>query len=250
MLTKKKQRRYLTDKEQQWLDELVAFDSSHDEEALHRLRLGIKKIRALVELSAKVRGKRLSKDFRPLKKMFHQAGMIRDSRSQLRLLEAHQLGSPEYRERRANELRAAGEKFAGRVRSYRKQGKKAGRMLLADLHSIHGSHIRRWVALKLIHTGLLLTQSADDLHSARKKIKTLLYVQKILPAKLASSLRLNREYLDNLQDSIGKWHDLLVAATGWPEKDDAGEQRMIQECREKEQAVRALADDFHRRAHG
>ncbi len=250
MLTKKRQRRYLTEKEREWLNELVAFDELRDEQALHRLRLGIKKIRALAELSAQVQGKRFSKDFRPLKKMFRQAGQIRDSRSQLRLLEAHQLVSPEYRERRVHELQDAGEKFSRHVRSYRKQGLKAGRLILGDLRSIQGSRIRRWVAHEIIRTGLLLTQSADDLHSARKKIKALLYVQKILPAKLASQLRLNTEYLDNLQDRIGKWHDLLVAATDWPNKDDAGEQKMVQECREKEQAVRALADDFYRRAHG
>jgi CHAD domain-containing protein len=250
MLTKKKQRRYISEKERQWLDELVAFDESRDEEALHRLRLQIKKIRALVQLSGHVRGRRLAKDFRPLKKMFRVAGMIRDSRSQLRLLEEHKLVSPEYRERRVRELRDAGENFSRHVRAYRKQGKKAGRMLLADLHSIHSGRIRRWVANEIIRTGLLLTKSGDDLHLARKKIKALLYVQKILPQKMAAQLRLDRGYLDSLQDNIGKWHDMLVAATDWPDKSDAGEMQMMQECREKEQAVRALADDFYRRAHG
>lgn len=250
MLTKKKQRQYLTGKEQQWLDDLVAFDESRDEEALHRLRLGIKKIRALVRLSGHQRGKSLAKGFRPLKKMFRQAGMIRDSRSQLRLLEEHNLLSPEYRERRDRELRDAGDQFSRRVGVYRKQGKKAGRMLLADLHSIHSGRIRRWVANEIIRTAILLTKSADELHRARKKIKTLLYVQKILPNKLTTQLRLNTAYLDKLQDSIGKWHDVLVAATDWSDKSDAGEQQMLRECREKEQVVRALADDFYRRAHG
>jgi CHAD domain-containing protein len=251
MLTKKKQRQYISEKEHQWLDELAAFDETRNEEALHRLRLGIKKIRALVRLSAHVRGKRNSGDLRALKKMFRHAGMIRDTRSQLRLLEDHQLLSPEHKERRVRQLQDAANKFSRRITDYRKKGKKAARLLLADVESIHSGEIRRWFAGEIIQTGVLLTRSGDDLHLARKKIKTLLYVQKILPQKLATQLRLDRDYLDNLQDAIGKWHDAVVAAeaaSDWPDKDDAGEQQMIGACREKEQAIRVLSDNFHRKA--
>jgi CHAD domain-containing protein len=249
MLSKKKQRRYLSEKERQWLDELTAFDETRDEEALHRLRLGIKKIRALVRLSGHVRGKRLSRELRPLKKMFRQAGMIRDTRSQLRLLQEHRLLSPEHEERRVHQIKDAAEKFSRRITDYRKMGKKAGRLLLADVETIHSGRIRRWFAIEIIQTGILLTQSGNKLHLARKKIKALLYVQKILPQKLAGELRLDRDYLDSLQDTIGKWHDTLVAASDWPVGDEAGEKQMIRQCRETEQAIRVLAHDFYRKAH-
>ncbi|HTR29091.1 MAG TPA: CHAD domain-containing protein [Puia sp.] len=249
MLTKKKQRQYLYEKEQQWLNELTIFGETQDENALHRLRLGIKKIRALVRLTEGVRGKRLSGDLRPLKKMFRQAGMIRDTRSQLRLLEQHQLLSPDHRELRVLQLKEAADKFCRCVTDYRKEGRKAARLLLADVEAIHGRAIRRWFAGEIIQAGVLLTKSGDELHLARKKIKTLLYVQKMLPEKQVHQLRLDTDYLDQIQDAIGSWHDCVVAAAGRPDQGDAGESQMIQECRAKEQIIRVLADDFHRKVH-
>lgn len=248
MLTKKKQRQYLAEKEQQWLQELTAYDASRDEEALHRLRLRIKKMRALVRLSASVRGKRLAKDFRLLRKMFRQAGYIRDTRSELNLLEAHQLLSAAYKERRVNQIRAASDKFARGVKKFRKKGKKAGRLLLGDVRSIRGGRIRRWFAEEIVQTGILLTKSGEELHEARKKIKTLLYVIKILPPRLAGRLQLDTDYLDTLQDAIGKWHDVLVASSGNRQMQDGGD-RLSEECREKEQSARALAQDFYRKVH-
>jgi CHAD domain-containing protein len=249
MLTKKKQRQYLHEKERQWLNELAAFGETRDEDALHRLRLGIKKIRALVRLSASVRGKRPSAELRPLKRMFRQAGMIRDTRSELRLLEQHQLLSPEHRERRVLQLQQAADKFSKCITNYRKEGRKAARSLLADVEAIRSGEIRRWFAVEIIQIGILLTKSGDDLHLARKKIKTLLYVQKILPQKQVLQLRLDRDYLDTVQDAIGNWHDTVVAVTGWPNSDDVVDRQLTQKCREMEQVVRELADDFHRKLH-
>ena len=247
MLTKKKQRQYLDEKERQWLNELAVFGKTRDENALHRLRLGIKKIRALIRLSASVRGKPRSRELRPLKKMFRQAGIIRDTESQLRLLEQHQLLSPEQRELRVLRIKEAADKFTRNITDYRKEGRKAARLLQADVKSIDSVAIRRWFAGEIIQTGVLLTKSGNELHLARKKIKTLLYVQKMLPEKKALQLRLDRDYLDNLQDAIGSWHDTLVAADSWPDRDDAGEKQMTAECREKERIIRVLADDFHRK---
>src|ERR1700677_258688 len=129
MLTKKKQRRYLTEKEQHWLQGLVVFDRSRDEKALHRLRLEIKKIRALVELAKAQSGKRAAGHFRGLKEMFRQAGGIRDAGSQVRYLEERHLLSPEFRDRQTRSIGLAGDEFAGRIRQFRKEGKKAAKQI-------------------------------------------------------------------------------------------------------------------------
>ncbi len=113
MLTKKRQRQYLTEKEQHWLQELVVFDESRDEKALHRLRLEIKKIRALVELAKVQSGKRAAVHFSGLKKMFRQAGVIRDAGSQVRYLEERHLLSPEFREQADAFHRIGGRSLCG-----------------------------------------------------------------------------------------------------------------------------------------
>jgi CHAD domain-containing protein len=240
MLTKKRQRRYLAEKGQRWLRELTVFDDSRDEEALHRLRVEIKKVRALVELTSANSGKPAARHFRGLKKVFKQAGAIRDASSHVRYLEQRNVLSPEQRDQQVRSIRAAAEVFAKHTGQYKKKAKKASRQLRMDIKSIHAGRIRRWYAREIVVTSMLLEGSGDVLHAARKKIKTLLYVYKLLPGAIADRIRLNTEYLDRLQQAIGEWHDAMVAIGEVPEKNEA----MLREFRVKEEAVRKLAADF------
>jgi len=247
MLTKKRQRRFLAEKEQRWLQELVVFDESRDEKALHRLRLEVKKIRALVEL-AKVRsGKRAAVHVSGLKKMFRLAGVIRDAGSRVRFLEERHLLSEEHREGQARSIRMATEKFTAKIHQYRKKGKKASKRLQTAMHPIHAGRVLRWYAGEIIRTGVLLSGGGDELHQARKKIKMMLYVQKILPAAIAERVGLNRDFLDELQEAIGQWHDAVVAMTDWAVPE--GLHSVHRECVDKEQAVRRLAEQFHLKVH-
>ena len=249
MLTKKRQRRFLAEKEQQLLQELVLFNESRDEKALHRLRLELKKIRALVEL-AKVRsGKRAAAHFAGLKKMFREAGVIRDAGSRVRFLEERQLLSEEHRNRQARSIRLAGDIFAAHIHQYQKKGKKASKRLKTRMHAIHAGGVLRWYAAEVIRTGLLLGGTGDELHEARKKIKTMLYVQKILPAEITKRIRLNTDYLDQLQEAIGQWHDAMMAMADWTEDNPGGKQAVHRECLDKEQVVRTLAVEFHLKVH-
>jgi CHAD domain-containing protein len=249
MLTKKRQRQFLTEKEQRWLQELIVFDESRDEKALHRLRLEIKKVRALVELVKVRSGKRAAVHFAGLKKMFREAGVIRDAGSQVRFLEERQLLSKEHRDRQTRTIQSAGDSFAAHIRQYRKKGKKASKQLKMDMHAIDAGLVQRWYAREIIRTGLLLSGSGDELHEARKKIKTMLYVQKILPEAITGRVRLNTDYLDRLQDLIGQWHDVVVAIADWGTDNAAGRQAVQQECLDKEQAVRTLAEGVHLKVH-
>jgi CHAD domain-containing protein len=249
MLTKKRQRQYITEKERHWLQELVVFNESRDEKALHRLRLEIKKIRALVEL-AKVRsGKRAGAHFSGLKKMFREAGVIRDAASQVRYLEERNLLTNAHKDQQAKSIQLAADDFAAHIRRYRKKGKKASRRLKTDIKPIQTRRIQRWFAREIIRTGILLGSTRDELHEARKRIKTLLYIYKLLPVAIAQRVLLNTGYLDELQESIGQWHDAVVAVVDWTEDNPAGKLMVQRECLDKEEAVRALAGDFHQKIH-
>jgi CHAD domain-containing protein len=249
MLKKSKQRHYLAKQDREWQQELSAFGASHDEDAIHRLRVTIKKMKAFARFSNACSGRDVIKDVNLLKKMYRQAGTIRDAGNHLQLLEKVHPAPEFYREEQEQLKSAAAETFIGHIRYYRKQGKKARRRLLADLHAIRLDCIRDWYATQLIGISVLLTASGDRLHKARKQIKDLLYVLHLLPSRLVKELRLNRDYLDQLQEAIGRWHDTWVVAGAWAGKDLSGSQAMIKECREKEAAVRALAGQFYHRAH-
>jgi len=249
MLTKKRQKKYLTKKEKDLLVQLHAFSESGDSEALHRLRLDLKKVKAFVQMVKECTAKRASKDMDLLKKLFRQAGKIRDAGNMLQLLERFHSVPPEYKSEQDQLRITAAREFHQHAQDYYKQGRKAGRRLLADVQAIRTRCIKDWYAARLIKIAVLLTASGDLLHEARKKIKELLYVQRILPAPLVAGIGLNNDYLDRLQEAIGEWHDMVIIVTTYAGREGADSQAMVRACKEKEAVVRGLAGDFHLRAH-
>lgn len=249
MLKKNKQRRYLAKKDKEWQAELDAFGDSRDPEAIHRLRLAVKKIRAIARFSQACSGKDTKKDLGLLKKMYRQAGAIRDAGNHLHLLEKVH-SAPEFYRQEQEQLRAeATEVFVKSIKTYRKKGKKAARRLLGRLRPVRQDCIKDWYAGELIKISMLLNASGDELHEARKEIKTLLYVLRILPSGIARDLRLDGDYLDRLQHAIGQWHDAFVVAATLSAKELCGAQAMLAACREKETEVRILAAEFFHSAH-
>jgi len=279
MLSRKQQQKYLAKRIGEWQTHLQEFTNSHNPETLHQLRVALKKLKALARFSKACSGSNAVKDANGLKKMFKQAGIIRDAGNHLHLLEQfHPVAEPssqpssqpsspspssaqpsslpssvsssqQYKEQQEQVQTKATAKFIRHIKQYRRQGKRAGKRLLADLDSIPVDCIRDWFALQLVTTGILLTSSGDRLHKARKQIKDLLYIQKLLPAPAADVLHLDTEYLDKLQDAIGQWHDAAVIVAAWAGQDSEDSPAMTRKCREKEAAVRHLAKDFYLRAH-
>jgi CHAD domain-containing protein len=249
MLTKKQQQKYLAKRNKEWKENLAAFSGSHDPEALHQLRVALKKLNAIARFSKDCTGGKAARDFKGLKAMFKQAGVIRDAGNHLHLLEHFHMAPQAFREQQDQLQATATEQFVQHIKDYRRQGKRAGRRLLSDVRSIPVPCIRDWFALHLVKTGILLTATGDQLHKARKRIKELLYVEKVLPSPVRKGLGLDINYLHQLQDAIGQWHDAVIVVSEWAGKDLQTSQAMVQECREKENAVRLLANDFYRKVH-
>jgi CHAD domain-containing protein len=249
MLTRKQQRKYLAKKDEEWQSQLHAFAETRDREALHHLRVAVKKLKAFARLSEACSCSGAVRDLNVLKKMFRQAGAIRDADNRLRLLEHFHAAPEAYRNEQRQLTEHETSAFVENMEAFRKKGKKAGRRLQVEVRSIRAGCIRDWYAKQLIKIGVLLTASGDRLHQARKRIKELLYVLSALPPQLAREIGLDTKYLDGLQDAIGQWHDAAMVVASWAGKDLAGSQAMIKECRDKEEAVRRLANDFYLHAH-
>lgn len=249
MLTRKKQRKYLAKKGMEWESQLQVFGQTHGGDALHQLRVAVKKIKAFARMATACCGNGARKDVHPLKKMFRQAGIVRDAGNRLQLLEHFHAAPERYKQEQQHLKQTETTAFIAHIAQYRKKGRKAGRRLLADVHSIRKGSIRDWYARQLINISVLLTASGDRLHKARKRIKELLYVNSLLPPRLSDELGLDKEYLDRLQEAIGQWHDAAVVVASWAGKDLPGSQAMVRECRDKEAVVRRLANDFYLRAH-
>ncbi|HTI90558.1 MAG TPA: CHAD domain-containing protein [Puia sp.] len=255
MLSRKKQKKYLTKNERDLLVQLQVFSESGDADALHRIRLDVKKIKAFAQMVRSCSDKKMSankrifKDLGLLKKMFRQAGKVRDASNTSKLLQQRHWVPAAFTEEQDDLRTTAADKFRQQVGEYRKKGKKAGRQLLKDVNAIHTGCIRDWYAGQLIRIGVLLTASGDQLHEARKKIKELLYVQKVLPPRLVESLNLDKGYLDELQEVIGNWHDMALVVAAYAGREGVDSQAMVDECAKREKRVREMAGDFYLRAH-
>jgi CHAD domain-containing protein len=162
MLSRKRQVKFLSAHEKEFLRQLRAFRiSGNEEEALHRLRLSIKKMKALTQLSKACASKSPLKDIHLLENFFSLSGQIRDGNSSLLYWEKHQLITPEERHRQIALIASASVKFLARKKAYLKKGNKAGRLLQEDVRAISNRCIRTWYARTLIRIGLLLTAGGD-----------------------------------------------------------------------------------------
>ncbi len=245
-LTIRKQKEFLSGREKDWHRRLRSLENGYDRDALHRLRVDLKKIRALVQLSEDCGTGRTGKEFQRMKRLFQQSGKVRDVDNGIQVLESYPSAPAAFKEQQYRQKHEAFKELTTCARKYRKKTRHA---VLSHIHSISDTCIRDWYAVQIVNIGLLLTNSGDDWHKARKLIKRLVYLLNVLPSALAGELRLDKDYLDQLQDAIGVWHDASMTVTAWAGKDLADSQQMIKDCQEKENKVRELAQEFYLRAH-
>lgn len=213
---KKKEEEKHLDKEWELLDNyFIAFLTTGDQEALHKFRVQIKKIKALVTLiDGSNSESKLMDIFKPLKKIFRTAGVIRDAHINLQLgarynfknevFEAHQ---QLIIEQGVNDFLGKGKKFGKILKSVYKDLKKqisnVGDKLIAAYYKKQ---------LEQIDVNFTVSGFNEDMHTNRKLIKILIYNYKLASKPLSNELQIDIGYLDELQEALGQWHDNVVAA--------------------------------------
>lgn len=228
---------------------LFSFADSGSQEALHKLRVEIKKINAFTKFFHACTGKVIPPThLRAIKKIFHYAGVIREANISLLMMKQYHIIHAAFRAKETHILRQKSAKFSARVARYDKRIRKADKALQKTLQPVKNSDIKHWFTRQLkIVAGTVAATSVNHLHQARKKIKTLIYVHGILPRRLVTALALNIDYLDQLQDDIGKWHDTTVAADLLISRKIPGK-AVIKKLREEQgktaTTVHATADNF------
>lgn len=205
MLKKKKQRKYLQKRRHAIRCYLADFAASSSPEALHQLRVEIKKLRAFARFAVPKAGETVE----ALRKMFRKAGQIREADLNLLLIKKYRLTNATLEAGQSRLLRQRSRSFRAYTAYYGGQTGKAVAILIQKLKPLRNRRIKRWFKDQLRKTATLLTAPfPDQLHNARKKIKALLYVHALAPGRLP----LNTDYLHVLQEQIGRWHDVAVAA--------------------------------------
>ncbi|TWI96681.1 CHAD domain-containing protein [Mucilaginibacter frigoritolerans] len=214
-MKKKEEIKYL-DKEWEEMDaSLKLFLETGDQEALHKFRVQIKKIKAilsLIEGSSDEKG--LLKQFKPVRKIFKSAGYVRDAHVHLQLSSKYGFENEEFENNQQKiieegtiELQNKSKKIISNIKSTRKELKK-------QLPSVSNESIVQYYKQQLEQIAVNFTVSGftEDMHTNRKLIKILVYNHKFAGEALNSKLNFNKVYLDKLQEAIGKWHDNVLAA--------------------------------------
>ncbi|MDP9080760.1 MAG: CHAD domain-containing protein [Bacteroidota bacterium] len=217
---------------------LKSYLKKGEQEELHKFRVQVKKLQALLILSDQTRHHaKLIPCFKPVKKVFKRAGELRNVYIAGELTQRHQPADK------------AAQSFRLVVDKHLKGIKKVRHELKTKIKPIRNKQIRLFYEnqLRQIARDLAAQSSAEYLHTCRKRLKVLLYNYQAVRRVLA--IGLDTTYLNQVQDTIGKWHDQSLTV-GLPDNDAAiVDQLEEQQCLLKT-AIEELTNNFYYRAIG
>lgn len=213
MLTKQKQRNYF---EERWNNAFVFFAhfaKKTNEHDLHRMRVELKKIKALLKLHEKLGGKAAPESgMKALQKVFSQAGDIRNAQVSAQLLKHHHGGSAKFFTEQRKQVAHKAKKFVSETEHNMGKLTELKMSIWKNFRNIPSNDLTRSFNRQLKKAGACFSPrlKVKELHNARKLIKRIVYTYNALNKKTAEQLHLNTDYLHNLENQIGKWHDVEV----------------------------------------
>lgn len=190
-----------------------------DAEALHQLRVQIKKLRAVLDVYGNPVKK---KELAPLKALFREAGLVRSAGIHLDLLRKLHAPDAQLRSQAIAHARLL-KSFRDHIPEHRKKLNGIYGSLKAQLNGLTDSALS-WQFLECLdRAAARLTDDTPETswHEARKQIKLLLYAGALADNRVGEKLQLNVKYLNRLQELIGEWHDTEATHT-WLESAGMG----------------------------
>ncbi len=199
--------RYLEERIKKLRGHLEEYGKSQNLETLHDIRLEVKKIKSLLELTElSVKGFNGHKHFKPFRAIFRLAGQIREPDVFYKLLLRYEIVGLDdsvipLSERQmiiANEMVEEIPFFIDAIRKTQKD-------IRQYLNEVRISHVKRYVRKKkrIIELKFNSTWDATTLHKTRKMIKGVIHMSAMMKNRKA---KLDPFYND-IQDLIGIWHD-------------------------------------------
>ncbi|MCW5907712.1 MAG: CHAD domain-containing protein [Chitinophagales bacterium] len=187
------------------------YSTKQHPEHLHKLRVTIKRIKALFRL-ANAADTRFNNDkfYKPYRKLFKAAGKIREAQVHIQNLQLltgkKRSAETEQLKRGIRQMNAA---FVSMQVDFISSIDKRSEEIGEKLKRIKSARLQKCFAtdLKQICKRVYAIRRADKLHSFRKKLKRLMYNNELTSAKNRMLTRSYLKAIDDLQDTIGKWHD-------------------------------------------
>jgi len=198
-------------------------DNQFTVEDFHQLRVAIKKIRALAAmLESSVNKFNSDKVIKPIKKIFDQAGKVREIQLEESTLRKHNPGGKLKLFSKTLHLKEQEEKINFTVihNQLKDELKKAGGSIIQAIKKAHKSSIKKYLKQTKKEINDLVSRKVLEIkqvHELRKGLKKLYYNMKSL--KLTDNSKAFKNG-DALQELMGQWHDSriinrnLLEATG------------------------------------
>lgn len=251
-MKKKTERKYLG---KVWLAmkrHLRSFVKNGEQEELHRFRTGVKKMRALLILAdSAAQDSALEKHFKPVRKIFKQAGVIRDAYVNQELGKA--VGeNGDFIQEQQDVMNSATLAFNAGGEQHRAWLRKTRRRLLKRIRPISKLHLTLYYRqqLEIIAQTLNQLRFDEDLHTCRKQLKILLYNYPLISGEL--NIPFNQAYIDRVQEAIGNWHDNQLTITlllAWKTENNNGTIiKLKRQATRLKKQITGLTRNFHEQA--
>ncbi len=179
-------------------------------EELHALRVELKKVKALLFFASRCHGKRkVWEDYRYIKPLFQAAGVVRERQISKKIMQGKSLDIPAKLDR---QIALHSEDFVDKIPKFQAGLTKFRKKSTVRLSDISSDSVFDFFARqkKKVKEEVLHHKPGTPWHDARKRLKVMMYILAVLPKKSASELQLSHRELDELQELLGDWHDLLV----------------------------------------
>ena len=211
MVKKKRISRYLHKNWESIVDNLKVLHKENNGDALHDLRVSTKKIKAIVHLLQYILQNNKAFSVKKLKPLFRQAGVIRTAELNMKMLNEYKIDIPCLEKKELNDPDKDYEALRNEKKTYQKNIKKLKRKFDKALGPLKNNKVKTYYFNQLNQLSMYFTYpDKEQLHDNRKIIKNIMYSIEVMPKSLQKEINLNKEYLDTLQDDIGKWHDFII----------------------------------------
>jgi CHAD domain-containing protein len=237
--------------DKEWKDMKASLESfllEGIQENLHRFRVQVKKLTAFIILADSAEHfPKLAKHFKPARKVFKQAGEVRDIYMNLELAKKYNTGNDAFLieqhqllEKTTGEFILNGNKHLQKLKDTRKAFK-------GKIKPISDLHIGLFYQTRLeqIAASLAKIKFDDRLHQCRKLIKVLIYNLKLV--RHLPDTGFNEDYLGQVQTAIGDWHDNVLATALFSNDKETVSLLKKQNTRLKKY-IKSLVEDFYNRA--
>jgi CHAD domain-containing protein len=212
MITRERLNKFIRRRCHEIRHQVKEFCTSHDGEALHLLRVNIKKLRAMLALIEGCTSQHHLRDKR-LKTVYRAAGVIRTAQINLKILHELDMEDEAFVARQQQLIDEGSLLFCLAAHQYQQSVHRVQEDLENCTADIKSQRIRTLFDERIHHLSLFFSAPVLDtvaLHNTRKATKELMYMHAMLPAGLAASCCMNAVYLDQLQHKLGNWHDNAV----------------------------------------